>query len=832
MRKSIYKLVVPKGLSVAILSISLLSSSILPVYAEEQVDEIMTVEELPVLDVESDTENTETPEDVEAPSTDNTNEAESEEILNELPEASNDELEYESVTEREHLETEVTEEVISDEVNQQAKQTRALNSVEYANTVTVIDNVTNEILLSFSTTNNNIESVANEKLAYLNTLHSVNYVINSIDLISSTEQSSSFNGNTMTKYTNVYSVIATNTSDNKIDETNNPLYPSDTLYDDSNVERLWRIVRVLDSNGVVLVDQETISSETVDQTIKSTLDALNANYPDTYYYRSVEVLRGRMFNVGGPLGFYDGPLYRIDIVVKTYPVKKVISETINETIPFTTEYRESEKLLKGEEKIIQKGVNGTISSIYDVTYLDDVEQSREFVSKSTTLEPITQIIEQGIKEIKQENVKNSIDFDIQKVENDSLLVTEEKVSQVGVAGELTTTYEVTYIHGVETARKELSEKITKEPVPQIIQVGTKEIKTETLIEEVPFETEYNQNDDLLVGESKLVTEGTAGEQKVTYEVTFVKGKEVSRKVVSKEETKAPIKEVIEVGSKEVKMELITEDIPFEVEYVESSELLVGQENVKQAGQVGTLVTEFEVTYINGEEFNREKLSSKIINEPVKQIVEKGIRVVRSEQAVEKVPFETKYENNSELLVGETLVSQAGVEGEMTIIEKVYFVNGEEVDRQLDSEEITLSPVDEVIQVGVKEIKTEAVTETIEYDITYVDNPEWLNNVEEIITPGANGEVIVTYEIIYVEGIEVSRTEISREILVAPTTEVIKKGTKEPVKPVEKESLSVDTNTGQQTLPDTGEEKQYAIFSVAVLSILAGIGLIVPRRKED
>lgn len=828
MRKSLYKSVVPKGLSVAILSVSLLSSSILPVYANEQADESVNFRELTELYSENNSEVVETPESIEDQSTDDTTTDESfeEELTDEIS------LESESVNESDLSETDNTKEVVSPEVNELSLKNRAINSVQYENTVSIIDSVTNEVLLSFSTTDDNIESVANERLASLNALHSVNYVINSVKLMSSIENSSSFNGNTMTKYTNVYSVTATNTSENKIDETKNPLYPSDTLYDDSNAQRALRSVRVLDSNGVELYNKETISTETVDQTIKNALDMLNSTYPDMYYYRYVEVEIGRTFIMGGPLGYYNGTSYEINITVKKYPVTKIISESLNEAIPFTTEYRESEQLLKGEEKIIQEGVNGTSTSIYDVTYVDDVEESREFVSRSTTLEPITQIIEQGVKEVKREDVQTIIDYNIQKVENDSLLLGEEKVSQAGVAGELTTTYEVTYIRGVETARKSLSEKLTKEAVSQIIQVGTKEIKTETKLEEVPFETEFIQNDALLVGDSKTITAGVVGEQNVTYEVTFVKGKEVSRKSLSNEVLKAPVKQVIEVGSKEVKMERVTEDIPFEVEYVESSELLAGQENVKQVGQVGALETEFEVTYINGQEVKRKELLSTVVTKPVKQIVEKGIREVRSEISVEVIPFETKYENNPELLVGETLVSQAGVVGEMTITENVYFVNGEEVNRQLDSEEVTLSPVDEMIQVGVKEIKIEAVTETIEYDKTYIENPEWLSNVEEIITPGANGEVIVTYEITYVEGIEVSRTELSREVLVAPTTEVIEKGTKEPVKPVEKEISTVNTNTAQQTLPDTGEEKQYAIFSVAVLGIFAGIGLIVPRRKED
>src|SRR5690606_1979841 len=44
----------------------------------------------------------------------------------------------------------------------------------------------------------------------------------------------------------------------------------------------------------------------------------------------------------------------------------------------------------------------------------------------------------------------------------------------GVEGIKTLTYEVTYTDGVETDRKLVSEIVTKEPVSEVIAVGTKE----------------------------------------------------------------------------------------------------------------------------------------------------------------------------------------------------------------------------------------------------------------------------------------------------------------------------------------------------------------------
>lgn len=43
-------------------------------------------------------------------------------------------------------------------------------------------------------------------------------------------------------------------------------------------------------------------------------------------------------------------------------------------------------------------------------------------------------------------------------------------------------------------------------------------------------------------------------------------------------------------------------------------------------------------------------------------------------------------------------------------------------------------------------------------------------------PGANGERVVSYEVVYEDGVEVSRTQISDTVVVAPVNEVIAQGT--------------------------------------------------------
>lgn len=695
-----------------------------------------------------------------------------------------------------------------------------------SNFITLIDIDTQRELVKIEISGDRFEHRLEDYILQYNLQNNVEYEYINKKLVDTHTYSSTHAGVVLFSQTeNDYNVFLNNLSEAPVTD-NKPFLPEGTIY--SNEKTLYSLKAIsLIHNGAVLFETVDFGTQSIDESIRQAMQYIDNN---KYYYFDTKVHTQRYADYASE-NYFNGIRKLITVNVKAYPTITTEMLEFDESIPFKTTYTESEELLKGEEKVVKNGQNGTLTSTFKVTYVDGIETNRELVSEVETTKPTNRVITRGVKEVKQEQVKSVVDFKTEKVENADLLLGTEEVSRNGVAGELTTTYEVTYIRGTENNRTKVSEATTKAPINKIIQVGIKEIKQEVVKEVVPFETEYIQNSELLVNESNEITAGVAGKQDVTYEVTYVKGKEISRKVLSNNVTEKPVTRVVEVGSKEIKSESVEKEIPFEIEYVDSEELLVGKENIKQVGQKGIETTEFEVVYVNGEEVSRKELSKEVTTKPVTQIVEKGIREVRAEVKTEVVTFETELVDNPDLLVGETLVSQVGVDGERTITENVYFVRGVEVDREVASDEVPLAPVNEVIQVGIKEVKEVEVNEVVEFDVEYLDNAEWLVDVEEIITPGANGEVLVTYEITYVSGVEVSRTELSRVVLVAPITQVVERGTKQPEKPVE----TVKENSkekDQQTLPDTGEEKQYAIFSVAVLSILAGLGLIVPRKKEN
>ena len=74
-------------------------------------------------------------------------------------------------------------------------------------------------------------------------------------------------------------------------------------------------------------------------------------------------------------------------------------------------------------------------------------------------------------------------------------------------------------------------------------------KQETVEEDVKFNTIEKDDSSMNQGESKVVTEGVNGKDKVTYEITYIDGVESERKEVSRETVTAAVDKVIANGTK-------------------------------------------------------------------------------------------------------------------------------------------------------------------------------------------------------------------------------------------------------------------------------------------
>lgn len=81
----------------------------------------------------------------------------------------------------------------------------------------------------------------------------------------------------------------------------------------------------------------------------------------------------------------------LQVTTATHPNTQVKTETVTQSVPFTTSNENDPSLPQGQTQVKQAGVNGTELITYQVTYSNGVETSREKVSDSVTVQPVNQI---------------------------------------------------------------------------------------------------------------------------------------------------------------------------------------------------------------------------------------------------------------------------------------------------------------------------------------------------------------------------------------------------------------------------------------------------------
>ena len=437
------------------------------------------------------------------------------------------------------------------------------------------------------------------------------------------------------------------------------------------------------------------------------------------------------------------------------------------------------------------------------------------------------------------------------------------VKQAGVKGTKTITWDITLTDGKETARTKKSEKVTKEPVEEIIEVGTKKTgletkETVTVEEKVAFKEETKVDPALDKGQTR-VEEGEEGIDEVTYEVTKVDGVEKSRKEVSRKTKKAAKNKITYTGSKAVvttKEVTKTEEVAFQTREVENALLAEGVRRVKTAGQKGVRTIVETVTYTDGVETGRVEKSNTITTPAVDEVVEVGTKkaavvTTKEETKTEEVAFQTKEVTNPDLPEGTRRVKTAGQKGVRTIVYTVTYTDGKETGREVKSNTITTPAVDEVVEVGTKKVvapvvttKEETKTEDVAFQVKEVKNADLPEGSRQVKAAGKKGVRTIVYTVTYTDGVETGRVEKSNTITTPAVDEVVEVGTKKVASTTTNGDKNDTATTGnqdestqkeetasqdQKVLPSTGTAST-SLLSMIGLFIAGLVGFVV--RKKD
>lgn len=137
-----------------------------------------------------------------------------------------------------------------------------------------------------------------------------------------------------------------------------------------------------------------------------------------------------------------------------------------------------------------------------------------------------------------------ITYSTQEVEDETAVVGQKKIVTEGLQGIKEITYSQKKLFGLTLSKDIVNTKTVKEPTSEVVKSGIIQITQEKQTESVPFESSTQQGGS---GLTKVTQQGAAGTRTIIYEVQMLRGKEISRKLVSNSITKQPISQITTIG---------------------------------------------------------------------------------------------------------------------------------------------------------------------------------------------------------------------------------------------------------------------------------------------
>ncbi|WP_029172317.1 ZmpA/ZmpB/ZmpC family metallo-endopeptidase [Streptococcus suis] len=344
------------------------------------------------------------------------------------------------------------------------------------------------------------------------------------------------------------------------------------------------------------------------------------------------------------------------------------TETIvnkTEAIPFEIQTVENPQLSAGTERVVQEGQGGERTVTIKQVHSKGQIISEEEISSTVTKTAVPKIVEVGTKqatddivteapdtEPSYENSTNSLTeetvthtevfaFDVQEICDVNLAEGSREVEQKGQDGVRTIETKNYYADGVLIKSEQVSDVVTKEPVTEVVRVGTKTtdvIGSETVVttEELPFETTATETEELYVGEEKFITEGKVGSKEVTTTYQTINGVRqpaptVTEKVLEEPTTKEVLKGTKPIEGTETETNQV--EIAFETEYVDDPTLLESKTKVVTAGVNGSKTVTTTYQTIKGVRQENSTVTEEITKQPVKQVIARGTKVEKVPQVI-------------------------------------------------------------------------------------------------------------------------------------------------------------------------------------------------------
>lgn len=342
------------------------------------------------------------------------------------------------------------------------------------------------------------------------------------------------------------------------------------------------------------------------------------------------------------------------------------------------------------------------------------------------------------------------------------------------------------------------ETVLTDAVTRVVRVGTNTTTAAGVFDqiEIPFTTTYIDTDELLVGQTEIVTPGVNGTRTLTYREIRDNdtGQVLSRELVSDTVTTKPTTQVIRRGTlapTSTVERTVTSEVDYTTIYITSDEVDKDTRIVQTPGVKGvrTIVYRDTINNVDGSVISTETVSNTVTTDPVTEVIVIGTKepVSTVERTVtQEIDFQTIYISSDQIENGKQEIQTPGVKGVRTIVyrDTVNKTTNIVLSSEVISNTVTTEPTTQIILVGTKEkeIHIEAdrtVVEEIDFETVYIPTDTLDLGVQVVQTPGVKGRRTLVFH----DTINGLTNEVISSVLISetldsqPVTQVILVGTK-------------------------------------------------------
>ena len=403
-------------------------------------------------------------------------------------------------------------------------------------------------------------------------------------------------------------------------------------------------------------------------------------------------------------------------------------------IDYKTVIEYDENLDAGQQEVVKEGNPGEQERTNTLVIKDgQVTETKEGEFK-TTKEATDRVVKIGTKPVTKV-VEKSFNTEYVYDENLESGKTEEVTPGKNGKVTITTTYD-------KEQKKVVTSETEEKGQNRVVKIGGKTNGTHTYTNKKPFEVEIKVNPELKKGEHKVIQKGVEGEEEFT--VTIENSKVT--KTSEPKETKAPVKEIIEVGSDDFTGTFETKKtkaVEFETEYIVDETLEPGKTVVDKEGKLGEEEITVTHTIVNGKVTKSEESKPVQTKAPEKRIVRVGKKPSEGEttKTIEReIPYETKVIYDENLEAGTQKIEKEGKPGkeEVTITQKIK--DSKPVGEATETTKTITEKEDRVVRIGVKPVVKET---ELGNNTEYKHNPELKAGEIKKIKDGTPGKITIT-----------------------------------------------------------------------------------------